>query len=103
MLGPAEDLDSTLVRRGASASTLTDMATFVETIQQRPLDKLLEDLPGLAALSSTKFSLARQVIRSRARALDRIEYEQLRAMAHEVADGAGREVGERIRSLFTDA
>jgi hypothetical protein len=60
-------------------------------------------LPGLAALSSTKFSLARQVIRSRARALDRVEYEQLRSMADEVADGAGAEVGERIRSLFSYA
>ena len=95
------DLDSTLIRRGASAATLSDMADFVETIQQRPLEKLLGELPGLAALSQTKFSLARQVIRRRARTLDRRAYEQLRVRAFEVADDAGIEVGERIRSLFT--
>jgi hypothetical protein len=97
------DLDSTLIRRGVSAATLSDMADFVETIQQRPLDKLLGELPGLAALSQTKFSLARQVIRRRARSLERPDYEQLRLMAFEVASDAGNEVGERIRSLFTFA
>lgn len=97
------DLDSTLIRRGVSAATLSDMADFVETIQQRPLDKLLSELPGLAALSRTKFSLARQVIRRRAKALQRRDYEQLRMMAFEIADGAGNEVGERIRSMFTFA
>ncbi|HEX6086704.1 MAG TPA: hypothetical protein VF266_19390 [Thermoanaerobaculia bacterium] len=97
------DFDSTLIRRGVSAATLSDMADFVETIQQRPLDKLLGELPGLAALSQTKFSLARQVIRRRAKSLERPDYEQLRVVAFEIADDAGHEVGERIRSLFTFA
>jgi hypothetical protein len=95
------DFDSTLVRRGVSAATLSDMADFVESIQQRPLEKLLGELPGLASLSQTKFSLARQVIRRRAKTLDRPDYEQLRVMAFEVAERAGVGVGERIRSLFT--
>ena len=97
------DLDSTLIRRGVSAATYTDMADFVETIQQRPLDKLLTELPALAELSSTKFSLARQALRRRARSLGHADYEQLRLMAYEVADDAGAEVGERIRSLFSFA
>ena len=97
------DFDSTLIRRGVSAATLSDMADFVETIQQRPLDKLLGELPGLAVLSQTKFSLARQVIRRRAKSLERPDYEQLRVMAFEVASDAGDEVGERIRSLFSFA
>ncbi|HVG24085.1 MAG TPA: hypothetical protein VND45_08035 [Thermoanaerobaculia bacterium] len=97
------DFDSTLIRRGVSAATLTDMADFVETIQQRPLDKLLGELPGLASLSQTKFSLARQVIRRRAKSLDRFDFEQLRVMADEVARTVGSEVGERIRSLFSFA
>ena len=79
------------------------MADFVETIQHRPLDKLLTELPALAELSTTKFSLARQAFRRRARMLERVDYEQLRVMAYEVADDAGAEVGERIRSLFTFA
>lgn len=97
------DFDSTLIRRGVTAATLSDMADFVETIQHRPLDKLLTELPALAELSTTKFSLARHAFRRRARALDRPDCEQLRVMAYEVADGAMGEVGERIRSLFTFA
>ena len=98
------DFDSTLIRRGVSAATLTDMADFVETIRERPLDKLLGELPALANLSQTKFSLARQVIRRRAKTLQRPDFEQLRVMAYEVADDAGgEEVAERIRSLFSFA
>ncbi len=97
------DPDSTLIRRGVTAATFSDMADFVETIQHRPLDKLLTELPALAELSPTKFSLARHAFRRRARALDRPDYEQLRVMAYEVAEDAGAEVGERIRSLFTFA
>ncbi len=94
------DLDSTLIRRGLAAATFSDMADFVETIQHRPLDKLLTELPALAELSNTKFNLARQAFRQRARTLERSDYEQLRMMAYEVADDAGAEVGEKIRSLF---
>jgi phosphoserine phosphatase len=99
----AFDLDSTLVRRGVQAATLTEMAVFVDTLQGRPLDKLLAELPGLAALSEMKFSLARQVIRRRVRSLSRIDREQLRALAHEVADATGGETGEKIRAMFSYA
>ena len=91
------DPDSTLIRRGASAAKFSDMADFVDSIQIRPLDKLL------AELSTTKFSLARQALRRRARSLQRADYEQLRVMAFEVADDAGAEVGEKIRALFSFA
>ena len=97
------DPDSTLIRRGVSAATISDMADFVETIQHRPLDKLLEELPALAELSQTKFTLARQVIRRRAKTLHPVDLEQLRVVAFEIADDAGQEVGERIRSLFSVA
>ncbi|HVE72280.1 MAG TPA: hypothetical protein VNI54_13005 [Thermoanaerobaculia bacterium] len=97
------DFDSTLVKRGVSASTFNDMADFVDSIEQRPLDKLLGELPGLAQLSQTKFSLARQAIRRRTKALERPELEQIRLIAFEIADDAGAEVGERIRSMFTFA
>jgi len=95
-----EDFDSTLIRRGVSAATMSDMAEFVETIHDRPLDKLLTELPALAELSTTKFSLAPPAFRHRVRTLERGDYEQLRLIAFEVADDAGAEVGERIRSLF---
>lgn len=82
---------------------LSELEDFVESMQHRPLDKLLAELPGLAALSDTKFSLARQVIRRRAKTLQRADFEQLRVMAFEVADVAALEIGDRIRSLFTYA
>ena len=94
------DFDSTLIRRGFQAATLSEMEQFVETLQERPLDKLLAELPGLAALSEMKFNLARQVIRRRARTLARIDREQLRVHAHEVADTAGGETAEKIRAMF---
>jgi hypothetical protein len=97
------DPDSTLIRRGVNAATFSDMADFVDTIQNRPLDKLLSELPALAELSTTKFSLARQALRRRAKSLGRTDYEQLRLLAFEVADDAGAEVGDRIRSLFSFA
>jgi hypothetical protein len=97
------DLDSTLIRRGVSAATFTDMADFVDSIEQRPLDKLLGELPGLAQLSQTKFTLARQAIRRRARTLNLPDLEQLRLIAFEIADDSGAEVGKRIRSIFTFA
>jgi len=100
---PAIDLDSTLIRRGFHAATFTDMAEFVDTLEHRTLDKLLAELPGLASLSEMKFSLARQVIRRRARTLTRVDREQLRLLAYEVADRADGEVRDKIRAMFSFA
>ena len=58
------EADSTLIRRGASATTFNELEQFVETIEGRPLDKLLTDLPGIAGFSGAKFDLARQVVRA---------------------------------------
>jgi hypothetical protein len=96
----AIDLDSTLIRRGVKAATFNEMAEFAETVERRPLDKLLSELPGIAALSEMKFSLARQVIRRRARLLDALYQEQLRILAGEVADTAPEAVAARIRQIF---
>jgi hypothetical protein len=94
------DFDSTLIRRGVQATTISDMTSFVATMEQRPLDKLLIDLPGFALFSETKFNLARAVLRRRMRELDQIAREQLRAFAFEIASETEGEVGERIRRLF---
>lgn len=94
------DLDSTLVRQGNQASTLSDMVEFVTTIEQRPLGRLVEDLPGIAALSETKFHLARKVIRRRLRGLEEVEREQLGVLAEEVAATADALTADRIRGLF---
>lgn len=100
MTSMAGDLDSTLIRRATKATTLSEMQLFVDTIQHRPLDKLLADLPGLARLSDMKFTLARQVLRRRMAALDPMDREQLRVFGEEVASGAGPSAAERIRRIF---
>ena len=94
------DFDSTLVRRGVNASTFTEMAEFARTVEKRPLDKLLSELPGIAALSEMKFSLARQVIRRRSRELTAVDREQLRRFADEIATTAPALVASRIREIF---
>ena len=94
------DFDTTLIRRGTTATTMSEMQVFVDTIQERPLDKLLGDLPGLARLSDMKFILARQVLRRRLRELLPVEREQLRTFAGEVAKTAPAPVADRIHRLF---
>ena len=62
-----EEFDSTLIRRGRNALTFSDMAAFAQTVAERPLLKLLEELPELARLSETKFHLAEITLRQRFR------------------------------------
>ena len=100
MTDEREGFDSTLVRRGTHASTLTEIEEFVETIEERPLDKLLADLPGLVSLSRTKFDLARQVVRRRVNHLADIDRDQLRILANEVASNSADDVAQRIRTIF---
>jgi len=94
------DFDSTLVRRGVRATTIADMRGFVAGLMDRPLDKLLCDLPGLALLSETKFMLAQQVLRRRLHDLPEVEREQLRILARTVATEASAWAGDRILRLF---
>lgn len=96
----AIDFDTTLVRRGLKAATFSEMAEFAQTVETRPLDKLLTELPAIASLSEMKFSLARQVIRRRARFLGDRHREQLRILADEIAEEAPVLVASRIREIF---
>ena len=99
-MSAAADFDSTLVRSGIHATTSSELSRFVATMEQRPLDRLLEELPGLAGLSNSKFDLARSVLRRRARDLAPVEREQLQMLAEEVAGRTDEEVAQRIRALF---
>lgn len=94
------DLDSTLIRRGNQATTFREMTEFAETIENRPLDKLLDELPSLARLSDMKFSVARAVIRRRSRTLEPLEREQLRRDADAVAARTESHIAARIRAVF---
>jgi hypothetical protein len=97
----AIDFDSTLIRRGVQAATFPEMAEYAATLETRPLDKLLAELPSLALLSDMKFSLTKVVIRRRLRLLAPVEREQLRIYAEEIASGTGSAIAARIRALFS--
>jgi hypothetical protein len=96
----AADFDTTLIRSGIHATTISELSQFVATMEARPLDRLLEELPGFALFSNSKFDLARAVLSRRARALPPIERLQLKLHAEEVAARVDRDVAERIRTLF---
>ena len=95
------DLDSTLLRQGRTAMSYSDMVTFAEMVESRPMIKLLEDLPGIAALSDTKFHLALTILRRRFRGESSVDQLQLRIIADEIAGTIEEsEPAHRIRSLF---
>jgi hypothetical protein len=99
-----EECDSTLIRRGRSALTFWEMAQFADTLSNRPLLKLLEELPELARLSTAKFNLATITLRRRFRAEAPIDQIQLREIANEIAASVpDSNVATRIRELFSDA
>jgi hypothetical protein len=93
--------DSTLIRRGRSSVTLTEIIAFAKLLEQRPLATLLDELPELARLSDTKFSLAISTLRRRFRGETPADQLQLRVTAHEIAKGIrDHEVAQRIREIF---
>ena len=61
---------SSVVIRGIDARTFSEMETFVKDLEGRPVERLLRDLPALAALSQTKVSLVSYVMHARFRAAE---------------------------------
>lgn len=95
------DLDSTLLRQGRAAMSYSDMVAFAEMVESRPMIKLLEELPGIAALSDTKFHLALTILRRRFRGESAIDQLQLRIIADEIAGSAAEAgIAQRIRGMF---
>jgi hypothetical protein len=95
------DPDSTLIRHGKNAMTYTDMVAFAESVETRPISKLLEELPGIASLSDSKFRIASTVLRRRFQLESPIEQIQLRVIADEIASAVeDRNVANRIRDVF---
>jgi hypothetical protein len=93
--------DSTLIRRGKDAMTYSDMVLFAESVETRPLSKLLEELPAIASLSGSKFRIVSTVLRRRFQLESPIEQIQLRVIADEIASAVDdRAVANRIRDVF---
>jgi hypothetical protein len=81
--------------------TYSDMVAFAESVEVRPLGKILEDLPGIASLSDSKFRIASTVLRRRFQLESPIEQIQLRVIADEIASAVeDRTVANRIRDVF---
>lgn len=96
-----EDFDSTLIRRGRKATTFADMVEFTQSIHQRPFGLLLEELPGLARLSDTKFNLATKVLRRRFVNEAGLNQGGMQVLGDQIArQVASPWVAERIRSIF---
>jgi len=81
--------------------TYSDMVAFAESVETRPLAKLLEELPGMAALSDSRFRIISAVLRRRFQLESPIEQIQLRVIADEIASAVeDRGVANRIRDVF---
>lgn len=93
--------DSTLIRRGRTSVTLTEIIAFAKALERRPLIDLLDELPQLARLSETKFALAIATLRRRFRGESAVDQLQLRETANEIASASKDPVvAARIRELF---
>src|SRR3954453_467601 len=62
-----DDPESTIVRRGKDAFLLAEMGRFARDLQARPLEKLVEDLPGLLELPDSKYAPVAMTVGKRMR------------------------------------
>ena len=92
---------SSVVLRGIDARTFTEMESFVKDLEARPVERLLRDLPELAALPETKVSLVSYVISTKYRAAEPAEKQRMReSIAATVEQLAPGEVQERIGQIL---
>jgi hypothetical protein len=92
---------SSVVLRGIDARTFTEMESFVKDLEARPVERLLRDLPELAALPETKVSLVSYVISTKYRAAEPAEKQRMReSIAATFEQLAPGEVQERIGQIL---
>ena len=92
---------SSVVPRGIDARTFTEMESFVKDLEGRPTERLLRDLPQLAALSVTKVSLVSYVIASKYRAAEPPTQTQIReSVAATVESLPPGETRERVTAIL---
>ena len=103
MIETVGDYDSTLIRRAKTAVTFPEMVEFAATLEVRPFIQLLEELPEIAKVSHTKFSVVSNVLRRRFRGEQPVDQLQLKVFGQEIADRIpDRELADRVRSIFED-
>ena len=94
------DSGSTLVQSGLSAMTFSEMASFVHDIEERPLPRLVSDLPGLLALPDAKYQLVQMVLRKKTKE-GAPEREALLTRLRELASSADESVSARAGVLLS--
>jgi hypothetical protein len=91
--------DSTIVRKGKVAFLLAEMGQFTRELQGRPLQKLLEDLPGLLELPESKYALVAMMLKKRMRDSE-LEREALGAELSMLAQRSAEPVRVRCLALL---
>jgi hypothetical protein len=95
------DADTTLIRHGREAVTFTDMVNFARDLEERPLIRLLDEIPSLAVFPDAKFALARMILRRRFRGESPVDQLQLQTVLEEMASTVDDpEIASRVRTLF---
>lgn len=84
---------SSVVMKAIDATTFTEMEAFVKDLENRPIERLLKDLPHLATLATTKVSLVSYVIAGKYKAADAAERTAIRDAIQSTASQL--EVGEK--------
>jgi hypothetical protein len=98
----AIDFDSTLIRRAKHVDTVQEFAEFADTLERRPITKLLGELPALAKISKNQFLLATRVIRRRYFQQPTGEQFELQSVGLEIAaEVLDADTSAQIRSVFT--
>ena len=91
---------SSVVIRGLDATTFAQMEDFVDDLQSRPLDRLLNDLPKLARLSATKFALVSYVLKRKFESASTEEKESIRRILEASRTSPEPVMQERMERLL---
>jgi hypothetical protein len=91
--------DSTIVRHGKEAFLLAEIGKFSRELAERPLRKLIEDLPGLLDLPDSKYALVALTLKKRMRASE-IERDAIAAELQTLLQRSSETVRGRCEALL---
>jgi hypothetical protein len=101
MADDTNSLASSVVMKAVDAKTFTEMESFVKDLEARPVERLLRDLPQLAALPQTKVSLVSYVLAAKYRGADAAEKQTMReTMVATVGSLPAGETRDRVNQIL---
>lgn len=96
------NIDSSVVIRGLGASTFSEMETFVQDLEERPIERLFRDLPQFAELSATKFQLVSYLLAGKYRQASSDEKAKMKSLTEmHLAAAPEGEARERIEQILS--